>query len=325
MDFKTLFHFIDKKMKMSHIYQPVMIKILLKSKGKASISKIAEELLAHDQTQIEYYIDVTKNMVGKVLSKHKIVEKDGDFFYLNNFSKLSSSQVEKLYEICEKKLEDYIKKRGEKIWAHRRLSGPVPGSLRYEVLKRAKHRCELCGISAFEKSLDVDHILPKVKGGSNDLSNLQALCFTCNRSKNKNDDTDFRDLKDRYKHREQGCLFCELPKERIIEEDELSLVIEDKYPVSKHHTLIIPKRHILSYFDLGQSEINSISRQLKENQLKIKKMDKTVEAFNVGINVGETSGMTIFHCHIHLIPRRKGDVENPRGGVRGVIPSKREY
>tara|TARA_B110000008_G_scaffold240640_1_gene248113 strand:+ start:1138 stop:1416 length:279 start_codon:yes stop_codon:yes gene_type:complete len=91
------------------------------------------------------------------------------------------------------------------------------------------------------------------------------------------------------------------------------------------HTLIIPKRHAETYFDLDEDETGELSKVLKIERQKILEMDDTVKAFNIGINAGEESGQTIFHCHIHLIPRRKGDVKDPRGGVRGVIPNKQKY
>lgn len=91
------------------------------------------------------------------------------------------------------------------------------------------------------------------------------------------------------------------------------------------HSLVIPKRNVESYFELGSAEINACNRLLCEVKKQIESSDTTVTGFNIGINNGESAGQTIFHCHIHLIPRRDGDIENPRGGVRGVIPSKMIY
>ena len=143
--------------------------------------------------------------------------------------------------------------------------------------------------------------------------------------KRDRDDTNFRAIRESYGKREAGCVFCEIPKERVIAENELAFAIRDSFPVTELHTLVIPKRHISSYFDLGRPEINACNELLASEKLKIQEADRTVTGFNVGINDGEDAGQTIFHCHIHLIPRRKGDVENPRGGVRGVIPDKQSY
>tara|TARA_Y100000590_G_C15654402_1_gene990054 strand:+ start:281 stop:631 length:351 start_codon:yes stop_codon:yes gene_type:complete len=116
-----------------------------------------------------------------------------------------------------------------------------------------------------------------------------------------------------------------MPKERIISENELVYAIRDKYPVTPLHSLIIPKRHVVDYFSLTKDELLSCDVLLKEVKDSIQSDDEMVEGFNIGINSGEVAGQTIFHCHIHLIPRRSGDVENPRGGVRHLIPGKGDY
>ena len=121
------------------------------------------------------------------------------------------------------------------------------------------------------------------------------------------------------------CIFCNIDQSRIIDSDKYFNVILDIYPVTELHTLIIPHRHVASYFDLTEQEQSSLFLLLNKHKDKLQKMDSTITGFNMGINDGEDAGQTIFHCHIHLIPRRKGDVENARGGVRGVIPSKQSY
>ena len=140
------------------------------------------------------------------------------------------------------------------------------------------------------------------------------------------DDADFRGMAASYKRREKGCIFCEIDGERIIVENELCFAIRDGYRVTKHHTLIIPKRHVSDFFELDQSEFRAVHALLSDAKQEIETLDEKVTGFNVGINNGEDAGQTISHCHIHLIPRRKGDVEGgPRGGVRGVIPEKGNY
>ena len=91
------------------------------------------------------------------------------------------------------------------------------------------------------------------------------------------------------------------------------------------NTLIIPKRHVVDYFDLTELEIVGIHQMLIAMRSRIKNDDLTVKGFNIGVNAGKTAGQSIPHVHIHLIPRRQGDVENPQGGVRGVIPDKQKY
>lgn len=122
-----------------------------------------------------------------------------------------------------------------------------------------------------------------------------------------------------------ACLFCDSPKERVIAENTLAYAIRDGYPVTPLHTLIIPKRHATTYFDLLEEEILACNELVKELRASILSEDLTVDGFNIGMNAGESAGQTVFHCHIHLIPRRLGDVENPRGGVRHLIPGKGYY
>ena len=325
-----LVHFISKKMRMSHIYQPVMIKALLENGGAATTEEIATSLLAYDQSQVEYYSLRTKNMVGKVLTKNGVVEpiKNGRQItgYRLTETTYTVPQKAALQAMCDEAINAYISKRGEAIWGHRGPdSGYVSGSIRYNVLKRAKHRCELCGGHEDQVALHVDHIIPRSKGGPDDISNFQALCMTCNTNKRDTDDTDFRGVVDSYSDREAGCIFCELGAGRIIAENELCFAIKDAFPVTEHHTLVIPKRHVADYFDLHQPERNAIEAMLHEQRQSILDQDNTVTGFNVGINAGTSAGQTVFHVHVHLIPRRDGDVVNPKGGVRGVISSKQGY
>ena len=123
----------------------------------------------------------------------------------------------------------------------------------------------------------------------------------------------------------KNCIFCKIEKLRIVDKTKFFYVIRDLYPVTYLHTLIIPKRHIETYFDLNPEELYELSDIIKEHRNRIIKLDESVTAFNIGINSGEDAGQTVMHCHVHLIPRRKGDVKNPRGGVRGVIPEKQKY
>jgi len=119
-----------------------------------------------------------------------------------------------------------------------------------------------------------------------------------------------------------GCPFCTC--ENPILEGELSYARMDLFPVSDGHVLIIPKRHVPGLFDLTEQEVAEMFSLLMRAKELID-VKYSPDGYNVGVNVGESAGQTIWHVHIHLIPRRKGDVENPRGGVRGVIPSKKEY
>jgi diadenosine tetraphosphate (Ap4A) HIT family hydrolase len=114
-------------------------------------------------------------------------------------------------------------------------------------------------------------------------------------------------------------------EEHIIARNGLAYAVRDTSPVTPLHTLILPNRHTPGYFDLDAKEKLAIDELLEETRRDILTRDSTVAGFNIGINVGAAAGQTIFHCHMHLIPRRPGDVANPRGGVRAVIPGRADY
>ena len=125
---------------------------------------------------------------------------------------------------------------------------------------------------------------------------------------------------------QSGCRFCgNRVEKRLIAEEGTVIAVRDKYPVTKLHTLILPRRHVSDYFDFTPEEIEDAHRLLCSLKETIRKEDPSVTGFNVGVNCGLSAGQTIMHVHIHLIPRRDGDLSNPRGGVRGVIPGKMNY
>ena len=124
----------------------------------------------------------------------------------------------------------------------------------------------------------------------------------------------------------EDCIFCKKANSKVISLTKYFYIIRDTaYPVTKNHTLIITNRHVSDYFDLTREEINDLYEILKNQKKELKKLDKEISAFNVGVNIGKDAGQSIMHCHIHLIPRRNGDVNDPRCGVRGVIPEKQKY
>ena len=121
------------------------------------------------------------------------------------------------------------------------------------------------------------------------------------------------------------CIFCKITKEELQFENQLAYSSIDSYPVSEFHSLIVPKRHVKTYFGLTKDEILACNELILKTKEKILKQDSSVQGFNIGTNAGKSAGQSIMHCHIHLIPRREGDVENPQGGVRSVIPNKQHY
>lgn len=121
------------------------------------------------------------------------------------------------------------------------------------------------------------------------------------------------------------CLFCNTKSTEYLIENDLAFATFDSYPVSKFHILIIPKRHVQNYFELSIDEVLACNEIIKLTKNKLEKDDQAIKGFNIGSNNGKVAGQSINHCHIHMIPRRQGDVDNPQGGVRAVIPSKQYY
>ncbi len=120
------------------------------------------------------------------------------------------------------------------------------------------------------------------------------------------------------------CPFCSLPTDRIISESDYTVTIRDGYPVSQGHTLIIPRRHVQSFFELQAREKAAVLQALDEAKEALDQ-EFSPDGYNIGINDGQAAGQTIMHLHIHLMPRYKGDTEDPRGGIRHVFPDKARY
>lgn len=121
------------------------------------------------------------------------------------------------------------------------------------------------------------------------------------------------------------CPFCRTEKLRLVAENKTMYAIKDTSPVTPGHLLIIPRRHCLDYFEMTGQERCDAHELIKQQKITLLKKDGSIQGFNLGINCGKIAGQTIFHAHIHLIPRREKDTPNPRGGVRGVIPGKMNY
>ena len=127
--YSRLSDFITKRMRMSHIYQPVMLRVLLENRGTASRTAIAKALLADDRSQIEYYEAIVRNMPGRVLSSHGIVERDGkDYRLVDDFEDLTNDQRGHLIGECSARLASYIEERGSAPWQHRKKSMGCPSS-----------------------------------------------------------------------------------------------------------------------------------------------------------------------------------------------------
>jgi ATP adenylyltransferase len=125
-------------------------------------------------------------------------------------------------------------------------------------------------------------------------------------------------------HREEGCPFCEIQFD-IIAKNSLAVAFNDKYPIAKDHTLVVPLGRTPSFFALDSHERKAYLPLVDEMRQMILKKDETVTEFNIGINDGIDAGQTVLHSHIHIIPRRKGDVANPRCGIRNMMPNENSY
>lgn len=122
----------------------------------------------------------------------------------------------------------------------------------------------------------------------------------------------------------QKCPFCPPDEERVFHATELAVGLWDGFPVSPGHALVIPRRHVASWFDATREEQVAILEAIEVGKSTVE-CDRSPDGWNLGVNVGVAAGQTVFHLHVHLIPRYDGDVPDPRGGVRHVVPSKADY
>lgn len=185
-----LVEFVAKKMKMSHVYQPLLIKTLVEAGGAATIRHVARAFAAADDAQVSFYEARIRRMPLPVLKRHGVVTVDGGVIRLSG-KNLNFEEQAELISACNSRIGEFLAARGEGAWSGLIDVHPVADSVRYEVLVRDRI-CQLCGAGRDEAILEVDHIIPRSKGGSNETSNLQVLCRVCNRGKSNLDDTDLR-------------------------------------------------------------------------------------------------------------------------------------
>ncbi len=312
--------FLTTKMKMSGPYQPVIIKCLLENNGEASLDIIAKELASKDPEAIQYYKDKLKVHPKQVLKNHEIANLEKDCYKFADDILFSDDEKLELIKIASNKAEEYYTKNPFSDFARHGW-----GNLRHKMITEHPY-CALCGAKPSpEIMLDIDHIIPVSRGGSDEPFNLQVLCHRCNRGKGNDLIKSAVDAHDDYKNHQEDCIFCNIEKNRIEFQNEYIFVIQDKYPVTQGHTLVLPKRHVTSALMLTDIEMISIFHESKKISDKLEQEDYSIEGFNLGFNVGKTAGQTVFHVHFHIIPRRKNDVTDPTGGIRNIIPGKGKY
>jgi diadenosine tetraphosphate (Ap4A) HIT family hydrolase len=323
LTFTELRDFLERRMKMSHVYQPLVVRYLLESGGSATLRQLAQMLLANDESQVRYYEERLRQMPIPVLVRNGIVERNRDLVRLL-IEPLTFEQRSELVMAAEQRLREFVARRGLSIWDNRLLdTDPVPDSVRYTVLKESGGRCALCGATREQRPLDVDHIIPRARGGTSDYANLQVLCSKCNRSKRDQDDTDFRTPERR--EVDLTCPFCNVVDRPIIAENGTIFALADAHPVTRGHALVIPRRHTPDVFSMTQTERVEMDELLRVLRRRVVSDDPTVSGFNLGTNAGQAAGQTIAHAHVHLIPRRVGDAADPAGGVRGVVDGARDW
>lgn len=321
---RDLREFLLREMRMTGIYQPVVIRELIKSSnGEVSLEKLAGVIATEDPSSIEYYVQILKAWPHKTLKKRGIchIPPLSEKFKFFDDVKVSKPQKNELISICNQKITEWLKKRADDV------ADPSGwGRLRAELLTKTP-RCELCGAKPTAQNgieLDIDHIIPVSKGGKDHPENLQVLCHRCNRGKGNKMLMSVAEAQKAYDRKRPSCIFCNLDRKPVSSNEHVFAIL-DKYPVTKGHHLIVPQRHVELATDLKPYETHSILDEAKRLCKMLEKKDRTIKGFNLGFNVGEVSGQTVMHAHFHVIPRRSGDVGDPTGGIRSVIPGKKTY
>jgi len=201
MTFDELLKFVEEDLRMSHVYQPLLISFLVQSGGAATVRQLAQEFALADEASVLHYEKRIKEMPIPVLAKRGVVSKKLNLVELQ-VSDLTYAQSSRIRAACEKRIADFLETRGVDIWSGLLEMDPVPSTVRFDVLKRDR-KCVLCGATPEIDSdvrLHVDHIVPRSKGGSNEMSNLQVLCSECNLGKSNRDETAFGESVDDTTH-----------------------------------------------------------------------------------------------------------------------------
>jgi len=257
-----LIAFIDDEMRMSHIYQPLLIQTLVESGGQATLRELAVKFLTQEEAEIQEMMKTIKKMPVHVLSaKNKsrkkaiVEERDGVVRLLAQPADLKERA--EVLGACAKRLHEYVAARGEGIWNHKWLDSPTGGAMRLRVLEAGGRRCALCGATHKERMLDVDHILPHSKGGPSTFENLQVLCSKCNRAKGNRSDRDYRAAEpDAPGYAD--CALCALPTlTDFPAENDLARAVWSDTDAGRE-LWILPKRHVRDYLELTSLEVQGI-------------------------------------------------------------------
>jgi len=189
MHARELIEFVKTKMRMNHVYQPLVIRFLVESGGVSSIRQLARYMAVSDESQVRFYERKLREMPLRVLQRHGIVTISNDLVMLS-VKRLSLKDAASLEAACSTRLADYLAEKGQADWAGLVDFSDVSASVRYRILARDR-KCRLCGAGPSDSPLHVDHILPRSKGGSSEEHNLQVLCQRCNVGKSNTDSKRF--------------------------------------------------------------------------------------------------------------------------------------
>ena len=235
-------------------------------------------------------------MVGKVLTGNGITRYDEGAYDLVGGEELSDAERDQLLELCRQRLGAFRMQRGEEVGCLLTQKPAASGTGAATARRsgaRSKSGCSpgpkaaanaaapaVAWQTLHQRALEVDHIVPRNHGGSDDLSNLQALCFRCNAGKRDTDTNDFRGLQASYASREAGCVFCALEASgRVLLENEQALCIADAYPVTPGHSLVIPRRHVADGLALHQPEWNAVVELLKRRREELSAQDASINGW----------------------------------------------
>ncbi len=298
MDYKSLENFIHKDMRMTHVYQPLMLKAVLESKdGKVTVEDIARSFVDKDLSYLEYYKKIVKRWPHMTLVKSRKVlnyDKKDMSYSLRIDEDLSQDQKDKLVELCDLRLHQFTD-NDERWILHRRIieERHSLGSIKYDILAKSKGVCVACGAKSTEALLHVDHIIPIARGGQNTPENMQVLCGKCNTEKRDRDDTDFLLWHNQLKYaKNPKCRFCNRRHDSFLDNRMAYAICQSK---SEHIYFVVPTRHVGSFVDLIPAE----------KQLCLMLIDKTMEQMredrpNIQFDVSGLDSSGRDHCSIRV-------------------------
>ena len=283
MDYDSLRHFIKDGMRMTHVYQPIMIRTLLESENcKATKEAIARQFLGIDESQLNYYKAVTGRWPHRTLKAHSIVRYDKkEKEYTLLLDDATAEQRKGLVELCDLRLHEFID-RDPAIRRLRELDKrSSSGSLRYDVLAKSKGVCAACGVLSTKVPMHVDHIIPINAGGADRIDNMQTLCYRCNTQKRDRDDTDFLLWHKRLQFRKRGCAMCSGGRQHALENDLAYCVLAGSEGIST----VVPRRHTASFMKLIPAEQNLCIALADHAIRRLKELHKSIADFEVRFDV----------------------------------------